>query len=37
MTQREGVLELQKTFGLNHIFARMVFIMTDKNNFLEDV
>ena len=36
MTQAEGVLTLQKCFGLNHIYSKTVFGLANKDSFLED-
>ena len=36
MTQEEGVLTLQKYFGLNHIYSKTVFRLADKGNLIED-
>lgn len=34
MTQKEGVLELQKVFNINHIYSMVVFSMADKDNLI---
>jgi DNA adenine methylase len=34
MTQKEGVLELQRVFNINHIYSMVVFSMADKKNLI---
>jgi DNA adenine methylase len=37
MSTKEKVLEIQKTFDVNAIYARLVYDLADKTNLLEDV
>lgn len=36
MSTKEAIQELQKNFDINAIFAHKVFLLADKNKFLED-
>jgi len=36
MTKKEGILKIQDSFGINHIFAKNIFALVDKSNLLED-
>lgn len=34
MTTNDGVMEIQKTFDINTIYAKHVFSLADKNNLI---
>lgn len=34
MTTRDGVIEIQKAFDINSIYAKRVFALSDKKNLL---
>ena len=36
MTKTQAILEIEKTFNINAIYAHRVFMLADKNNLLED-
>ena len=36
MTKTQAILEIEKTFNINAIYAHRVFTLADKNNLLED-
>ncbi|MFA5211311.1 MAG: DNA adenine methylase [Patescibacteria group bacterium] len=36
MTEKEGILQLQKSFGINPIFSRIIFDKIKKDNLIED-
>lgn len=36
MTKTQAILEIEKTFSINAIYAHRVFTLADKNNLLED-
>lgn len=36
MTKTQAILEIEKTFGINSIYAYRVFSLADKDNLLED-
>ncbi len=37
MTAKQGIKEIQDLFNLNHIYAKRVFSLADKNNLIESV
>jgi DNA adenine methylase len=37
MTVKQGIKEIQDLFNLNHIYAKRVFLLADKDNLIESV